>query len=103
MISKKDQTKLRIFSSKGKFARYFSNYMFIIAIIVPLMTIPQAIKIWAFKSAEDVSLITWIAFLISAISWLIHSIIHKDRVLMINSILWVVLESIVIIGVVIYS
>lgn len=90
------------YPNPNKFVRFVDNSILFIAIAVPLMTIPQILKIWINKSADDVSLITWGAYLFSAVSWLVYSIIHKDKPLIVNCILWIVLELIVIIGVLIY-
>jgi len=81
----------------------FDKFMYLIAIVIPLLTIPQIILIWVNKSAQDISLITWGAYLFSAICWLIYSIIHKEKPLIANSILWVLLEALVIVGVIIYG
>jgi len=90
-------------SPTNKFVRFFDHFIYIVAIVIPLMTIPQVLMIWINKSAQDVSLITWSAYLFSALCWLTYSIIRKDKPLIINSILWVILESLVIVGVIIYG
>ena len=76
--------------------------MLIVAIIIPLMTIPQVLKIWINRSAEDVSLITWYAYLFSAVVWLAYGLVHKDKPLIFNSVLWVILETLVIVGIIIF-
>ncbi len=90
-------------SHSNKFVGFFDHFIYIVAIVIPLMTIPQILKIWVNKSAQDVSLISWIAYLFSALCWLTYSIIHKNKPLIINSALWVLLESFVIVGVIIYG
>jgi len=81
----------------------FDKLMYFVAVVIPLMTIPQIIKIWNNKSAQDVSLETWVAYLISAILWLIYAIKHKEKPLILNSILWILLELLVIAGVIFYG
>lgn len=90
-------------SHTNKFVGFFEHFIYVVAIIIPLMTIPQVLKIWINKSAQDVSLITWSAYSFSALCWLTYSIIRKDKPLIINSILWVILESLVIVGIIIYG
>lgn len=77
--------------------------MYFVAIVMPLTTIPQIAEIWTTKSAENVSLITWSAYVFSALCWLAYSIIHKEKVLIVNSAMWVLLEITVVIGVITYS
>ncbi len=90
-------------SKDKKSVKFLDKFMYIIAIIIPLMTIPQVLLIWINKSAQNISLISWCAFLFSAICWLIYSILHKEKPLIANSILWIILEVFVIVGVIIYA
>ena len=77
--------------------------IFVVAIWIPLMTIPQVFQIWTNRSAQDVSIITWGAFLVSAVIWLVYGTIHRDKPLMVNGFLWVILEVLVIIGIFLYG
>jgi|TARA_B100002003_G_C13868830_1_gene424956 uncharacterized protein with PQ loop repeat len=99
---KRQGKKLEPFPHPKKWMRFLDNFIYVVAIIIPLMTIPQILTIWINQSAQDVSLITWSAFLISAMVWLVYSVIHKDKPLIINSILWIILEMIIIIEIVIF-
>ncbi len=102
-IHKRKTSHLEPYPHKNKFYAVIDNITIIMAIVVPLTTIPQILQIWINKSAGDVSLFTWCAFLVSAITWLFYSIIHKDKPLIINSILWIILESIVIVLIILYG
>lgn len=81
----------------------YDRFMYFVAIVNPLMTLPQAITIWTSQSAQDVSLTTWVAYAISAICWMIYSIIHRETALLINSVIWFVLELVVIAGILIHN
>ena len=100
---KKRQTKkLKLLKSKKRWIKFVDDLMLVFAIMVPLMAIPQAITIWSNKSALDVSLITWVAFLVSSIAWLIYSLVHKNKPLIANSSLWVIINSSVILGIILF-
>jgi len=88
--------------SKKSFIKDYDKFMYGIAVFIPLTTLPQAWDIWSSKSAEDVSIITWGFFTFSAICWLIYALIHRDKILIINHILWVILETLVLTGIIIY-
>ena len=77
--------------------------MFVIAVVIPLMTLPQIITVWGNQSADNISLTTWVAYLFSAVCWLINSLLTKNKALAINQMLWVVLELILIVGIILYS
>lgn len=74
----------------------------VFAVIIPFITIPQILQLWNNKSSANVSLITWIAFLINAVVWLVYGVIHKDKLIIINSALWIILEFAVIFLIVIF-
>lgn len=83
--------------------RYIKHSVLAIAIIEPAMTIPQVYEIWVMKKAEGVSELTWGLYLIAAVIWLLYGLQLKDKPIIVSSILWLVVESAVVIGTIIYS
>ena len=75
----------------------------VIAVIEPLMTLPQVYQIWILKKAEGVSGLTWGLYLIAAVIWLLYGLQLKDKPIIISSVLWLFFESAVVIGTIIYS
>ena len=69
----------------------------------PMMTVPQAAKIWLDKSAGGVSLASWIAYLIAAIIWLAYGLHYRNRPLIVAYLLWLNLSLIIVVGIVIYG
>ena len=67
------------------------------------MTIPQIYDIWHTKNAAGVSRLTWIMYVSAAVVWLLYGIQLKDKPIIISSILWVLTESAVVIGIFMYS
>lgn len=88
---------------KNKLEKNFEKFMYIIAFIFPFTTLPQIIEIYGKQSAANVSLITWTLYSLSASSWVIYATIKKDKILLLNNILWVTFEIIVVIGIIIYA
>lgn len=60
-----------------------------VAIIEPLMTLPQTIKVWNTQSAGDLSLATWAFYFVASVIWLAYGIRIKDKPLITASALWV--------------
>lgn len=69
-----------------------------VAIIEPLMTIPQIYNIWVQHQTAGVSLLTWLLFVFAAATWLIYGLKIKDLPLIISGGLWVIVELAVVIG-----
>jgi uncharacterized protein with PQ loop repeat len=86
-----------------KWKRLIDKSIYFIAVASPLMTLPQLIKIWTEQTAAGVSIITWFAYLISAMFWLTYGIAHKEKPIIITNTLWIILDIAVIIGTLIYG
>jgi uncharacterized protein with PQ loop repeat len=73
------------------------------SIFTMLMTIPQVLTIWVGRQAAGVSLLSWSAYLVSALLWLWFGLKKRDKNIYLPCIGWIVLDSAVIVGVVIYG
>ena len=67
------------------------------------MTLPQLYRIWSEKSAVNISLATWSTYLLVASIWLVYGLVHKDRAITINSFLFVVVQSVIVLGIVMFG
>ena len=82
--------------------RLIDKLIYVVAVLGPIMTIPQLIKIWVDKNAAGVSVLSWSSYLVIAIFWLIYGIVHKEKPLIITYTLWIILEAFIVIGVTLY-
>jgi uncharacterized protein with PQ loop repeat len=73
------------------------------SIFTMLMTIPQVLTIWVGHQAAGVSLLSWSAYLLSAVLWFWFGIRQRDKNIYLPCVGWVALDSAVIVGVVIYG
>jgi len=73
------------------------------SVFTMLMTIPQVLTIWVSHQAAGVSLLSWSAYLVSAVLWLWFGIQKRDRNIYLPCVGWIALDSGVIVGVVIYG
>lgn len=68
-----------------------------------LMTIPQVWTIWVGHEAAGVSLVSWSAYLASALLWLWHGLAQRDWNIYLPCIGWIALDAAVIAGTVVYG
>jgi uncharacterized protein with PQ loop repeat len=73
------------------------------SVFTMLMTLPQIAAIWWHHEATGVSIASWSAYLVSALLWLRHGIMERDKNIYLPCIGWIVLDSAVIIGAVLYA
>jgi len=75
----------------------------IVATASPLITIPQLFDIYTKKNVAGVSSITWLAYVFTAIIWFTYGIIHKEKVIIVNGILGVILGATIFFGTLLYG
>jgi uncharacterized protein with PQ loop repeat len=68
-----------------------------------LMTVPQVLTIWVGHQAAGVSVVSWSAYLLSAILWFWYGLQKRDRNIYLPCIGWATLDTAVIVGAVIYA
>lgn len=73
------------------------------AVFSPAMTVPQIWKIWESQDAAGVSAITWISYIVVSVIWLTYGLAHKEKVICLTNILWILLGIPVVIGAIIFG
>ena len=68
-----------------------------------LMTVPQVWTIWVGRQAAGVSILSWGAYLISALLWFWYGVQKGDRNIYLPCIGWIGLDAGVIIGALVYA
>ena len=68
-----------------------------------LMTVPQVWTIWVGQQAAGVSVLTWSAYLASALLWFWYGLRRRDRNIYLPCIGWIAADAAVIVGAVLYA
>ena len=69
------------------------------SIFTLVMSVPQALTIWITHQAAGVSLISWSAYLVSAVLWLGYGLRKHDRNIYLPCLGWIAVDAGVILGV----
>jgi uncharacterized protein with PQ loop repeat len=77
--------------------------MTIVAIIHPISALPQVVEIFSTQNASGVSLITWLLFMLIGVIFLLYAVIHKIKPMIINQIIWFIMDLLVVTGVLMYG
>jgi uncharacterized protein with PQ loop repeat len=64
-----------------------------------VMSVPQAAIIWVRHEAAGVSLLSWGAYLLSAVAWLVYGLQRHDRNIYLPCLGWIAVDAAVIVGV----
>ncbi len=73
------------------------------SIFTMVMTIPQIVTIWVGQQAAGVSLLSWGAYLVSALLWCWFGMRKGDKNIYLACVGWIVLDVAVILGVILYG
>ena len=92
--------RMKLLFSKDE--KFINKFIYVAVVIYPLSTIPQIIDIFANRSAENVSLATWFMYDIITVIFLWYAIENKLKPLIIEYSLWLIAQSIVVTGILIY-
>ncbi len=79
------------------------NFALIAGIVQPLITLPQISAIYSNQSAQDVSLLTWVGYLIFGMTFLIYGLVFNLKPIWVGQIIWVTMQTITVIGILLYS
>ena len=100
---KRIHKKLEKYPHPDKFKRFLDKFIYVVGVAAPIFTLPQIYSIWIGKNAAGVSLVTWSAYAFSGVIWFVYGIVHKEKPLIVTYFLWIILNSMVIAGVLIYG
>jgi uncharacterized protein with PQ loop repeat len=75
----------------------------VLSVATMLMTVPQVLTIWIGRDAGGVSLVAWASYLVSACLWFVYGLRREDKTIYLACIGWIVLDTAIVIGVIVYS
>ncbi len=87
---------------EARFKRFLDRIIYLAGVIGPLMTIPQVWKVWHYQDASGVAASSWGAYAATSVVWILYGIAHKERPIIFVYSLWLVLNSAVFVGALIY-
>ncbi|MFH0891040.1 MAG: SemiSWEET family transporter [Candidatus Liptonbacteria bacterium] len=68
----------------------------------PLTALPQLRSIIVNGTSAGVSLWTWLLLFITSLIWTAYGLTHREKLIIISSILWLVLEVAIVFAIIIY-
>ena len=73
-----------------------------LSVVSLLMTVPQVLTIWIGRNAGGVSLVSWVAYLVSAGLWFIYGLQKRDKTIYLACIGWILLDAAIVAGVIVH-
>ena len=79
-------------------ATAFNRVLNSMSIFTMLMTVPQVLTIWVSHQTAGVSVISWSAYLLSALLWFWYGLRKGDRNIYLECVGWIGLDAAIIVG-----
>lgn len=93
------QKKQRILAINKKIKyKTVDRLTYIVAIIEPVITIPQIVVIFRDRTAAGIAISSQIGYQLFTLIWLWYGIVHKEKVIIMYQVFWLVLQTLIIIG-----
>jgi uncharacterized protein with PQ loop repeat len=70
------------------------------AVATMLLTAPQVFSIWSTRGPTDVSLVSWVTYLLSSAAWLAYGIRKRDATICFANTGWLAMDVAIIVGIV---
>ncbi len=102
-VRKRIYKKHEKYPSEDKWKKIIDKFIYIIAIIGIVMTLPQIWNIWVGKEAAGVSALSWAAYTFIAVFWFVYGIVHKEKAIIFNYTALIILDALVVIGTLMYG
>ena len=83
--------------------RALDRVIYAIAILAPVMSLPQVWDIWSTRSAGAVSLLTWGSWIGFAAIWLLYGFVHREKPIIVMNILWILVDVAVVAGILMFG
>lgn len=90
------------YKTHAKKKHFIDKVIYLIALIAPLMTIPQMMDVWFGRKVDGVSLATWSAYAGVSALWIIYGLYHKEKPVILTNLLLFLFDTAIVIGVVLY-
>lgn len=71
----------------------------VMSVFTMAMTVPQVWAVWVQGQTAGVSLLSWGAYLVAAVLWLLDGLRKRDATIWVACIGWVLLDAAVVVGV----
>lgn len=95
--------KLEPFPHPVRWKRVIDHLIYVIIFLGFIFTIPQIIDIWILKKAEGISIVAWSWYTLSSVFWMVYGFVHKDKAIIISSVLWVLFDLAIVFGAFVYG
>jgi len=94
--------KLKLTTEPSRGILMIKRAITVFAVVAPFTNVPQLVKIYSERSA-DLSLLSWSLYIVFTIPFIIYGIVDRDRLVLINSCMNLVMLITIVTGILLYA
>lgn len=83
--------------------RFLDRFLIVIAVLGPIISIPQIIALYNAQSADGFAFITWFMYLLLNVPWIVYGFVHREKPIIAAYLLWFISNLLMVIGIILYS
>ena len=102
-LRKRLSRALEPYPARTFWKRLLDKTVYVVGVIGPVMTIPQIVLIYVGRDASGIAPISWLAWALLDIPWIIYGLVHREFPIVITYTLWFVCNMLVFIGALLYG
>ena len=102
-IRKRMYKNLEKFPHPASLVRLLDRTVYAVGLLGPAMTFPQMYLIFITHNAAGVSVLSWAAYAVFDVPWILYGVVHKEPVLVFTYSLWFIVNVIVVLGALMYG
>jgi uncharacterized protein with PQ loop repeat len=88
---------------RKKMKNLMDKLIYVVVFVGPLFTVPQIYKIFVEQNASGISVLTWGAYSLGSLFWLMYGTVHKEKPIIMTNILWALMNFSVMVGALLYK
>ncbi len=82
---------------------FLDKILMVLAVVSPLMAIPQVYEVYWLHNVQGLSFISWASWALFNLPWLVYGFIHKQKPIIVLYILWFLVNTSIAVGILLYS
>ena len=102
-LRKRRHPALEPYPARNSMKRWLDRLILMVGVIGPAMIVPQIMLIYTEKNASGVSAISWLAWALLDIPWIIYGLVHREPPIVMTYFLWFLGNLLVFFGAVLYG
>jgi MtN3 and saliva related transmembrane protein len=101
-VRKRLYKNLEIYPQENKLKHVLDILVYFASLFGIVMTFPQLWIIWVEKNAAGISVLSWSAYTLTALIWMMYGIVHKEKPIIYANICAAILNILIVVGTILY-